>query len=81
MQVTVVPAHTRKHLAVGANSQDAFERAYRSLMTPSDLICLSKLIAQGRIEVVINSETRGIELVPHPEVEQFVSSVFEALVA
>jgi len=57
---------------------ELFRKHYRGILPESDLVCLSKLIETGKIELVQDRRTRQLSLIPKPEVEHFLEVVLEA---
>jgi hypothetical protein len=79
MNMQAVPASSRRHRTL-RKPLERFREAYRHIMQESDFRCMEMLIEKGMIEVVLDSETRGLELIPREGAEPFVKKVFEALV-
>jgi len=78
MSILAVPA-TKRHFFPVPNAVDAFTRTYWSLLSRSDFNCLLSLVKTGRIEVVVDTDTRSVVLIPDKTCEKFVDNVFAAM--
>ncbi len=73
-----MPVH-KAHFSPVSDPLSSFTRTYWNLLPLSDYNCIYRLIEQGQIEVVRDTGSRAIALIPSEKVKQFVDEVFAAV--
>lgn len=74
-----VPAHRRQLVPV-KNELEEFMVQYRALLPDSDVICIYRLIEQGKVSVCADLSDGATTLVTEePNVQHYLDSVFAAV--
>ncbi len=70
-------AATEQRLMPVSDPVASLRAGYAGMISDSDLFSLITLAEQGKLEVMLNRDTRAINLVPAAETERLVNLIFD----